>query len=70
MNVWYFHHYATPKEIAGLHRPFELGRYIRKDNKIAVFSASYLHYSGDHMIEGKEKYLYKVYDGVETVFVL
>ena len=25
MNIWYLHHYATPYELPGLHRPFEFG---------------------------------------------
>lgn len=70
MNIWYFHHYATPYEIPGLHRPFEFGSHFTKtENRIAVFSSSYLHYSGDNMITGKEKLLLKEYDGVEAVFV-
>ena len=28
MNIWYLHHYATPYEIPGLHRPFEFGEYF------------------------------------------
>jgi len=70
MNIWYFHHYATPYELPGLHRPFEFGEHMVKDgNKVAVFTASFLHFSGEHMIKDKSKILLKEYDGVETVFV-
>ncbi len=70
MNIWYFHHYGTPYEIPGLHRPFEYGTYFnRGGNKIAVFTSSYLHYSGENMIKDRQKSLLKEYDGVEAVFV-
>lgn len=70
MNIWYFHHYATPYEIAGLHRPFEFGTYFKQNgNQIAVFTSSYLHYANENMIEGKEKVLLHEYDGVTSVFV-
>lgn len=70
MNIWYFHHYGTPYEIPGLHRPFEYGTYFnRSGNKTAVFTSSYLHYSGKNMITDKSKSLLKQYDGVEAVFV-
>ncbi len=70
MNIWYFHHYATPYEIAGLHRPFEFGTYFNQlGNKIAVFTSSYLHYAGENMINDKEKYLLREYEGVASVFV-
>ena len=70
MNIWYFHHYGTPYELPGLHRPFEFGTcFAKKGNNVAVFTSSYLHYSGDYMITGKEKYLLKNYDDVDAVFV-
>ena len=70
MNIWYLHHYATPYEIPGLHRPFEFGEYFNKNgHKTTVFSASYLHYAGTNMIEDGSKYLLKNYDGVDAVFV-
>ncbi len=70
MNIWYFHHYGTPYEIPGLHRPFEFGEYFCKDgDNVAVFTSSYLHYSGDNMICGKEKHIVKEYDRVKAVFV-
>ncbi len=70
MKIWYFHHYATPYHIPGLHRPFEFGSFWKQNgHDVAVFSSSYLHYSGDNMIKGKEKILLDKYDGVDTVFV-
>ena len=70
MNIWYFHHYATPDLMPGLHRPFEFGKYfIKAGHKLTVFSSSFLHYCGKNMIEGKEKYILKVYDGINTIFV-
>ncbi len=70
MKIWYFHHYATPYEIAGLHRPFEFGTYFQQSgHEIAVFTSSYLHYAGENMIEDKERLLVREYDGVTAVFV-
>ena len=70
MNIWYMHHYATPYEIYGLHRPFEFGEYFNKrGHKITVFSSSYLHYTGSNMIEDNSSHLIREYDGVEAVFI-
>lgn len=70
MNIWYLHHYATPYEIPGLHRPFEFGEhFIKSGHNITVFSSSYLHYASSNMITDRSKYLVKSYDGIETVFV-
>lgn len=70
MNIWYLHHYATPYEIPGLHRPFEFGEYFNKwGHKTTVFTSSYLHYASKNMIEDNSKYLKKEYDGVDAVFV-
>lgn len=70
MNIWYLHHYATPYEIPGLHRPFEFGEYFnKKGHKTTVFSASYLHYANSNMIGDNADYLVKTYDGIDTVFI-
>lgn len=70
MNIWYLHHYATPDAIAGLHRPFEFGKYfIKNSNEITVFSSSYLHYDTHNMIENGDKFCVKDYEGIAAVFV-
>ena len=70
LNIWYFHHYATPFEIAGLHRPFEFGEcFKREGNDITVFTSSFLHYVGSNMINDSSKMLVKTYNGIKTVFV-
>lgn len=71
MNIWYFHHYATPSHIAGLHRPFEFGKsFLEEGHKLTVFSASYLHYANENMFTTeKGKALVRNYDGIDTVFV-
>ena len=70
MNIWYLHHYATPYEIPGLHRPFEFGeQFNRHGHKTTVFASSYLHYVSKDMIEDSAEYLIKQYDGVTEVFV-
>lgn len=70
MNIWYLHHYATPYEIPGLHRPFEFGEYFNnKGNKTTVFTSSYLHYANSNMIKDSSEYLIKEYDSVNAVFI-
>ncbi len=70
LNIWYLHHYATPYEIPGLHRPFEFGYYFNKGgNHTTVFSSSYLHYADSNMIEDHSKYRVETYDTVSTVFI-
>lgn len=70
MNIWYLHHYGTPYEIPGLHRPFEFGEYFNKaGNKTTVFTSSYLHYASSNMIEDSSGYLIKNYNGIDSVFI-
>jgi glycosyltransferase involved in cell wall biosynthesis len=70
MNIWYFHHYATPNEIAGVHRPFDFGKYFEKsENNITVFVSSYLHYAGYNIIKDNQKYVERTYDGIKTIFI-
>ncbi len=70
MNIWYLHHYATPYEIPGLHRPFEFGEYFNNQgHKTTVFSSSYLHYISSNIIEDGSKYVLRQYDGVNAVYV-
>ena len=70
MNIWYLHHYATPYEMAGLHRPFEFGEYFINDgHKMTVFSSSYLHYASCNLIKDKTRCLEKQYNGVDAVFI-
>ena len=70
MNIWYLHHYATPYELPGLHRPFEFGEYFHKaGNRITVFASSYLHYANSNVIEDDSKYKIAKYNDVEAVFI-
>ncbi len=70
MNIWYLHHYGTPSEIQGMHRPFDFGRYLVKSgHKVTVFAASYLHFFGDNLIKGKDSTLIEEYEGVTGVFI-
>lgn len=70
MNIWYFHHYATPNSLSGMHRPFNFGEFfIQAGNKVTVFSSSYLHYASKNMIVDKSKFIKKEFNGISTVFV-
>ena len=70
MNIWYLHHYATPNEMPGLHRPFEFGRFFgQAGHTTTVFSSSYLHYADENLITGDEAYIVKNYADAICVFV-
>ena len=70
MNIWYLHHYATPYEISGMHRPFAFGEYFYEHgHNTTVFSSSYLHFANMQMIQNKDKVLEKKYGNIDTVFV-
>ncbi len=70
MKIWYLHHYATPYEISGMHRPFAFGEYFcDRGHKVTVFSSSYLHFANAQMIEGREKFIEKKYGNINTVFI-
>lgn len=70
MNIWYFHHYATPTSIAGLHRPYEFGKFfLSAGNRITVFTSSYLHFEGKNQITNKKEFVIKQFDGIPTVIV-
>lgn len=70
MNIWYLHHYATPHELPGLHRPFDFAKYFAcAGHQTTVFAASYLHYADKNIIEDNAKYLVKQNNAIHTVFV-
>ncbi len=70
MNVWYFHHYATPQSISGLHRPYEFGKYfVKEGHKLTVFASSYLHYADENIITDNKKYCKKTYDGIDAIYI-
>ncbi|AMC92681.1 glycosyltransferase WbuB [Erysipelothrix larvae] len=57
-KVWMFHHYATPPTMSGLTRPYEFSKQLHKYGYSSrVFSASYLHYTGDNLIEDDSLYI-------------
>lgn len=58
LNIWYFHHYATPPDSTGLTRPFYLGKYLKKmGNKVSIFTSSYLHFSNEQLINDNSLFL-------------
>ncbi len=70
MNIWYLHHYATPCELPGLHRPFEFGKHlVHEGHKLTVFTSSYLHYADTNIIEDNASYLARQYGDIDAVFV-
>lgn len=70
LNIWYFHHYATPVHMSGLHRPSLLGEeLVKKNNEVTVFAASYLHYSDVNLIKDKKKYILDTSTNLDFVFV-
>lgn len=71
LRIWYFHHYATPGTMSGMARPFYFGRTLLKNgHAMTVFAASYLHYTGENLIEdGRTPFVVRDEAGVPFVFV-
>lgn len=69
-NIWIFHPYATPIELIGLTRPYEFAKELKKYGyNVTIFSSSYLHYTSENLINTKEKFLLKQYEGIDFVFI-
>ena len=69
-NIWIFHPYATPTELIGLTRPYELAKELKKYGyNVTIFSSSYLHYVSENLINDKEIFLLKQYEGINFVFI-
>lgn len=69
-NIWTFHHYATLPNMNGHIRPFNFGKLLEKrDMKMTIFAASYLHFSDVNLINGKKEYLLNDEFGIPFVFV-
>lgn len=69
-NIWIFHPYATPTELIGLTRPYEFAKELKKYGyNVTIFSSSYLHYTSENLINTKEKFLSKQYEGIDFVFI-
>ena len=69
-NIWYFHHYATPETMSGMSRPSSFGKHLQKaGHRITVFAASFMHYSGENLIAGRELYVTNHDTEVPFVFV-
>src|SRR5699024_8387645 len=68
LNIWIFHHYATPPNINGMDRPYDFGKHLLNNNiNTTIFSASYLHYAGKNIIQNND--LYTVNNDTEIPFV-
>lgn len=69
-NIWYFHHYATPKNMSGMSRPSSFAEHLQKQgNHVVVFAASFLHYSSKNLISDSSLYLENNETSVPFVFV-
>lgn len=68
LNLWIFHHYATPPAINGMDRPYDFGKKLLDDKyNTTIFSSSYLHYAGYNVITNND--LYTIYDKAKVPFV-
>jgi len=68
LNLWIFHHYATPPGINGMDRPYDFGKnLINKNYNTTIFSSSYLHYANNNIIKDEE--LYTINNDTEIPFV-
>ena len=70
MNIWFFHHYATPLTMSGMQRPELFAKQLRlRGHRVAVFASSYLHYSGENVITDKNLYKIVWEDQIPFIFV-
>lgn len=68
INVWVFHHYATPPTLNGLSRPFNFARVMYPMGyNFTVFSSAFLHYSEENIL--KDSSLYTVNEDTKIPFV-
>lgn len=69
-NVWVFHHYATPPTLNGFTRPYNFAINMKKQNyKTTVFSASYLHFADENLINDDKEYITENHSEVSFVYV-
>lgn len=69
-NIWIFHHYATPPTMSGLTRPYDFGvELIEHGYDTTVFSSSYLHFSDENLINGKDDYIINNDTEIPFVFI-
>lgn len=69
-NIWIFHHYATPPNINGFTRPYDLGvNLINKGYNVTVFAASFLHLANVNLIDDKRLYIINNDSDIPFVFI-
>ena len=70
MRIWIFHHYATLPHLNGLIRPFRFACHLHEHQiETTIFAASFQHYSGENLIQGKAAYLEEEANGIPFVFI-
>jgi len=56
--------------MSGLARPYHFARHLEEHGfRSTVFSSSFLHFSGENLINKKERFISHIEDGVEFIFV-
>lgn len=69
MNVWIFHHYATPPSLNGFTRPYFFAKELKKLGvDTTIFAASYLHFAEKNLLQ-TENLLEDASSGVPFVFL-
>lgn len=69
-KIWIFHPYATPTEIIGLTRPYDLSKELKKRGyEVTIFGSSYLHYISKNLINDQKMYISEKYEGIEFIFI-
>lgn len=70
MKIWIIDHYSVPVKYYPLARNTNFAKYLmRMGHDVTIFAASTVHNSTKNLIEGKEKYIDIVEDGVRYVLV-
>lgn len=71
MNVWILNHYATPPDIPGGTRHYDLAReLVKRGQKVTIFSSSFDHRTRrDERLTSKQRYRTEDIDGVEFAWL-
>lgn len=68
--IWYISHYTAPPELETHGRAIKFATYLKKYGyDVIIFCASFLHYKNIELIQGREKYIEKNYDGLKFVHI-
>ena len=71
MNIWIFNHYATPPDVAGGTRHYDLGReLVRRGHQVTIFASGFSHKNRKNVkIEVNDSWKSEDVDGIRFVWL-